>query len=120
MKDPVTLIIEGKFEDTDVNFAHEFILEKDSKWLDEKIILTNRGNKKVRFGLINFGFRKNLFKQYSGWIDNSDEYKLTSIPTRRYLGYSEDRRKENFSANDLLYGAWIDKEVELPGFCAEG
>jgi len=115
-----TLIIEGKFEETDVLITHEFKLEEDSKWLDEKITLTNRGSKKVRFGLINFGFKKALFKQYSGWNDHLDEFTLTSIPTRRYIGYGDDRRKENFSANDILLGAWVVKEAEMPGFCAEG
>jgi hypothetical protein len=114
------LIIEGKFYDTDVLITHEFKLEKDSKWLDEKITLTNHGNKKVRFGLINFGFKKALYKQYTGWNDHLDEYSLTSIPTRRYFGYGDDRRKENFSANDILFGAWVAKEAEMPGFCAEG
>ncbi|MHA1479422.1 MAG: hypothetical protein ACTSPU_14600, partial [Promethearchaeota archaeon] len=115
-----TLIIEGRFEDTEVFITHEFKLEEGSKWLDERITLTNRGNKKVRFGLINFGFRKGLFKQYSGWNDNLDEYTLTSIPTRRYFGYGDDRRMENFSANDILFGAWVAIEADMPGFCAEG
>jgi len=114
------LIVEGKFEDTDILFSQKFILKEDSKWLDEKITLTNHGIKKVRFSLINLGFKKNLFKQYSGWNDHLDEFTLTSIPTRRYFGYGEDRRKENFSANDILFGAWVAKEAELPGFCAEG
>jgi len=115
-----TLIIEGKFEETDVSISHEFKLEKDSRWLDEQVTLTNRGNKKVRFGLINFGFKKTLFKQYSGWNEHLDEFTLISIPTRRYFGYGDDRRKENFSANDILFGAWVAKEAEMPGFCAEG
>jgi len=115
-----TLIIEGRFEDTDIFVSHEFKLEETSKWLEEKITLTNRGKKKVRFGLINFGFKKALFKQYSGWNDHLDEYTLTSIPTRRYFGYGEDRRKENFTSNDILLGAWVAKEAEMPGFCAEG
>jgi len=114
------LIIEGKFEDTDISITHEFKLEKDSNWLEERITLINRGNKKVRFGLINFGFRKGLFKQYSGWSEHLDEYSLTSIPTRRYFGYGDDRRVENFSANDILFGAWVAIEADMPGFCAEG
>ncbi|MBY9010000.1 MAG: hypothetical protein KGD74_09065 [Candidatus Lokiarchaeota archaeon] len=117
---PDTLIIEGKFEETEIIITHEFKLEEDSKWLSEKITLTNRDNKKVRFGLINFGFKKALYKQYSGWVDHLDEFSLTSIPTRRYFGYGDDRRKENFSANDILFGAWVAKEAEMPGFCAEG
>ena len=114
------LIIEGKFEDTDIIITHEFKLEEDSKWLVEKITLTNRGSKKIRFGLINLGFKKALFKQYTGWCDNLDEFTLTSIPTRRFFGYGNDRRKENFSANDIMFNSWIEKEAEMPGFCSEG
>ncbi|MHA2391809.1 MAG: hypothetical protein ACXAEX_07555 [Promethearchaeota archaeon] len=115
-----TLIIEGKFENTEISVIHEFNLKKDSKWLDEKITLINYGNKKVRFGSINFGFKKAFFKQYSGWVDHLDDFTLTPIPSRRYFAYAEDRKKEFFSANDLISGAWVDKESELPGFCAEG
>ncbi|MCK4286671.1 MAG: hypothetical protein KAX18_10740, partial [Candidatus Lokiarchaeota archaeon] len=115
-----TIIIEGKFEDTEILITHEFKLAENSKWLDEKITLSNQGKKRFRFSLINLGFRKSLFKQYSGWNEHLDEYSLTSIPTRRYLGYGADRRKENFSANDILFRAWIAKEAEMPGFCAEG
>ena len=114
------LIIEGKFEDTNISIIHEFKLEKESKWLDEKITIFNRGSKKVRIGLINLGFKKEFFKQYAGWVDNLDEYTLTAIPTRRYFGYGDDRRKENYSANDILFGAWVEKEADMPGFCAEG
>jgi hypothetical protein len=114
------LIIEGKFAETNISITHEFILEKGSKWLDEKITLSNQGKKKIRFGLINLGFRKSLFKQYSGWCDHLDEFTLMSIPTRRYFGYGEDRRKESFSANDILLGAWVEKQAEMPGFCSEG
>ncbi|MFW9936476.1 MAG: hypothetical protein ACFFD5_02425 [Candidatus Thorarchaeota archaeon] len=115
-----SLIIEGSFEDTNVSIIHEFKLENNCKWLDEKITLTNQGNKKVRFGLINFGFKKALFKQYFGWNEHLDEFTLTSIPTRRYFGYGVDRRKENYNANDILFGAWVAKEAEMPGFCSEG
>ncbi|MFX0046672.1 MAG: hypothetical protein ACFE8G_00755 [Candidatus Hermodarchaeota archaeon] len=114
------LIIEGKFEDTDVSITHEFKLEKDCKWLEEKITLINRGTKKVKFGFINIGFKKALFKQYSGWVDHLDDFTLMSIPTRRYFGYGDDRRKEYFTSNDILLGAWVEKEAEMPGFCAEG
>ncbi|NVM46751.1 MAG: hypothetical protein HWN79_17730 [Candidatus Lokiarchaeota archaeon] len=119
-EDSDTLIIEGKFEETDIKITHEFKLEEYSKCLEEKITLTNLGNKKVRFGLLNFGFKKAFYKQYSGWVDHLDEFTLTSIPTRRYIRYGADRRKENFSANDILFGAWVAKEAEMPGFCAEG
>ncbi|MHA1255044.1 MAG: hypothetical protein ACTSPS_05520, partial [Promethearchaeota archaeon] len=115
-----TIIIEGKFEDTEILITHEFKLAEDSKWLDEKITLSNQGKKRFRFSLINLGFRKSLFKQYSGWNEHLDEFTLTAIPTRRYFGYGDDRRKENFSANDILFGAWVAKEAEMPGFCAEG
>ena len=115
-----TLIIEGNFEEIDVSITQEFKLEDGSKWLDEKVTLFNHGSKKVRFGLINLGFRKSLFKQYSGWNNHLDEFTLTAIPTRRYFGYGDDRRRENFSANDILFGAWVAKEAEMPGFCAEG
>jgi hypothetical protein len=115
-----TLIIEGKFEEIDVSITHEFKLKDNSKWLDEKITLTNHGSKKVNLRLINLGFKKSLFKQYSGWSDHLDELTLTAIPTRRYFGYGDDRRKESFSASDILFGAWVAKEAEMPGFCAEG
>ncbi|MFW9823673.1 MAG: hypothetical protein ACFFE4_12090 [Candidatus Thorarchaeota archaeon] len=114
------LIIEGNFENTEISITHEFNLKKDSEWLNEKITLINYGNKKVRFGLINFGFKKALFKQYSGWIDNLDEFTLTPIPTRRYFGYAEVRKKEFYNSNDLISSAWVDSQAEMPGFCAEG
>jgi hypothetical protein len=120
LKDDDTLTIEGKFKGTKIAIKHVFKLKKEDKWLDEYIILTNLGEKKVRLGFINFGFKMALFKQYYGWNENLDEFTLTSIPTRRYFGYGDDRRKENFSANDILFGAWVEKEAEMPGFCTEG
>ena len=115
-----TIVIKGKFEDTELFLTHVFKLPLESKWLEEYITITNQGQKKVRLGLINLGFEKPLFKQYSGWIDNLDEFLLTSIPYRRYLGYADDKRRENYTANDLLLNAWVDKEFEIPGYCAEG
>ena len=114
------LIIEGKFAETNISIIHEFILEKGSKWLDEKITLINRGSKKVRIGLINLGFMKEFFKQYAGWVDNLDEYTLTAIPTRRYFGYGEDRRKENFSANDILLGPGLKNKQKRLDFVLKG
>jgi len=61
------LIVEGSFEGTDININQKFVLKKESKWLDEHITITNLGNKKVRLGYINLGFKKTLFRQYSGW-----------------------------------------------------
>jgi len=118
--DDNTLVIKGTFQNTNIEIEHKIELESNNKWLNEYITLINHGNKRVRFGLINFGFKKALFKQYQGWIDHLDEHTLTSIPTRRFLGYGEDRRKEKFSANDILFGAWVAKEAEMPGYCAEG
>jgi len=118
--DDNTLVIKGTFQNTNIEIEHKIKLEPSNKWLNEYITLINHGNKRVIFGLINFGFKKALFKQYQGWIDHLDEYTLTSIPTRRFLGYGEDRRKEKFSANDLLYGAWVSKDAEMPGYSAEG
>ncbi len=115
-----TLIVNGKFGNTDIWIKHEYKLKKDDKWLDEFITLINKGSKKVGLGLINFGFKKTLFRQHQGWADNLDEYKLTPIPTRRFHGYDGDRKKEAFSANDILYNPWLSKESEMPGFCAEG
>lgn len=114
------IIVEGSFEGTDVKITQKFVLKKESRWLDEFITLTNLGKKKVRLGYINLGFKKTLFRQYSGWNEHLDEYSLTSIPTRQYFGYADNRKQECFSANDLMYGAWIDKAEEMPGFCAEG
>jgi hypothetical protein len=114
------LIVKGKFEGSDISINHKFSLKKNSQWLNEYLTLTNNGSKRVKFGYINFGFRKALFKQFYGWNDHLDEYILTSIPTRRYYRYGEDRKKEFYSANDLVFGTWIDKSAELPGFCAEG
>ena len=114
------LIVEGSFEGTDVKISQKFVLKKKSRWLDEYITFTNLGKKKVRLGYINLGFKKKLFRQYSGWNEHLDEYTLTSIPTRQYFGYGENRKQEFFSAYDLMFGAWIDKSAEMPGFCAEG
>jgi len=115
-----TIIVKGKFDETDISMIQEFKLAHDSSWLEECITLTNFGNKKIRFGVINLGFKNSLFKQYSGWINHSDEYYLTSIPYRRYFGYGDDKRKENYTANDIVFGAWVAKEAEMPGYCAEG
>ena len=114
------LIVEGSFEGTDIKITQKFVLKKGSKWLDEHITITNLGNKRVRLGYINLGFIKNLFKQFSGWNEHLDEYFLTAIPARQYFGYEENRKQEFFTANDLMFCAWIDKSVEMPGFCAEG
>lgn len=115
-----TLVVEGTFQGTEIAIKHEFKLKKDDKWLKENITLTNLGNKKVKLGLINFGFKKRLFGQYQGWADNLDEYQLISVPSRRFNRYAIDRRKECFSANDILYDPSISRETEMPGFCAEG
>ena len=115
-----TLIIEGQFEDTEIHITHKFKIHDKGKWLDEYISLTNSSKKKVRLGLINFGFKKTLFKQYQGWIDHLDKFHLISIPSRRFHGYGGDRRKETFTANDILYDSWVSKETEMPGYCAEG
>ena len=114
------LLIEGIFRDTDIKIEHEFELKKDSKWLKEYITLRNQGKKRVRLGLINLGFKKAFFRQYSGWVDNLDEYKLTAIPTRRFIHYGKDRKKKNFRAQDLLFNPWLFGEDEMPGFCSEG
>ena len=115
-----TLIIEGKFEGTDIKLNQKFILKEDSQWLDEYITLTNRGKKRVKLGHINLGFKKALFKQFTGWNDHLDEYTLSSIPTRRFYCYGDDRRKDFYTANDLVFGAWVDISVEMPGYCDEG
>lgn len=120
MQNKDTLIIRGKFQDTEIELEQIFKLEKNEKWLKEYITLTNKGKKRVRFGLINFGFEKIFFKQHQGWQDHLDEFFLTPIPTRRYHHYGFDRRKESFSANDLLFNSWVLKEAKMPGFCAEG
>ncbi|TFF97897.1 MAG: hypothetical protein EU540_08435, partial [Promethearchaeota archaeon] len=114
------LLIEGIFRDTEIKIEHEFELKKDSKWLREKITLKNTGKKRVKLGLINLGFKKAFFRQYSGWIDNLDEYKLTAIPTRRFIHYGKDRKKKYFNAQDLLFNAWVYREDDMPGFCSEG
>ena len=115
-----TLVIEGKFEETGLLLTHIFKLPAKSKWLEEFISITNKGEKKVRLGLINLGFEKALFEQFSGWNNNLDQFFLSSIPYRRFLGYGDDKKKENYTANDLLLKAWINKETEVPGYCAEG
>ncbi|MFW9949088.1 MAG: hypothetical protein ACFFKA_03045 [Candidatus Thorarchaeota archaeon] len=114
------LIVEGKFEETGIYLSQKFILRNNSPWLDEYITLINNSKKKARLALINMGFKKALFRQYSGWNDHLDEYTLTSIPTRRYYRYGDDRKKEFFTANDLVFKAWVDVSVEMPGFCDEG
>ena len=115
-----TLIIEGQFEGTNIHLSQKFILKMENKWLDEYITITNNSKKKTKLGLINLGFKKALFRQFSGWNDHLDEYTLTSIPTRRFYRYGDDRMKDCFTANDLVFGAWVDVSVEMPGFCDEG
>ena len=114
------VLIEGIFRDTEIKIIHEFELKDNSKWLKERITLQNLGTKRVRLGLINFGFKKAFFSQYKGWKDNLDEYNLTAIPIRRFIGHGKDRKKESFRAQDLLFKAWLFGEDEMPGFCSEG
>ena len=114
------LVVEGKFEGTEIYMTQKFILNEESRWLDEYITFFNKGQKKVKFDYINLGFEKALFRQSTGWNDKLDEYTLTSIPTRRYYRYGEDRKIEQFRANDLIFNAWVDVSVEMPGFCDEG
>jgi len=114
------LIVEGKFEGTEIRITQKFILKKESRWLDEFITITNHGKKKTKLGFINLGFKKALFRQFSGWNDHLDEYSLTSIPTRRFYRYGDDRKKESYSANELVFGAWVDVSEDMPGFCDEG
>jgi len=114
------LIIEGQFEGTEIFLLQKFILKKESKWLDEYITISNKSNRKVKLGYISLGFKKALFRQYSGWNDHLDEYTLTSIPTRRFYRYGDDRKMEFVTSNDLVFEAWVDVSVELPGFCDEG
>jgi hypothetical protein len=114
------LLIEGIFGNTEIKIEHEFELKNDSKWLKEYLTLENQGKKRVRLGLINLGFKKAFFRQYSGWIDHLDEYTLTAIPTRRFIHYGKDRKKKFFNAQDILFNAWVFRENEMPGFCSEG
>ena len=100
------LVIEGQFERTDIKLLQKFILRKNSQWLDEYITIINNSEKKANLALINLGFKKALFRQYSGWNDHLDEYTLTSLPTRRFYRYGDDRRMDFYSANDLVFKAW--------------
>ena len=86
-----TIVIKGKFEDTELFLTHVFKLPLESKWLEEYTTITNQGQKKVRLGLINLGFEKPLFKQFSGWIDNLDEFLLTSIPYNKAMPVNTTR-----------------------------
>ena len=115
------IVIEGNFSNSEIILKQEFKLEKESRWLEEKITLTNQGTKKVRLVAINLGFKKEFFKQHEGWVNHLDEFQLTAIPTRRFHEQTIDRRLLSFSANDLIYAPWFNrKETELPGFCSEG
>ncbi len=119
-EDDKTLIIGGTFRNTELQIKHKFYLKENDRWLSEFISLCNPSSKDIKVNYINFGFKKLLFNQFQGWIDNLDDMELTSIPSRRFSGYGRDRKKEIFSASDLLYDAWVFNEGELPGFCAEG
>ena len=115
------IVIEGNFSNSEIILKQEFKLEKESRWLEEKITLTNQGTKKVRLVAINLGFKKEFFKQHEGWVNHLDEFQLTAIPTRRFHEQTIDRRLLSFSANDLIYAPWFNrKETEMPGFCSEG
>ncbi len=115
-----TLTIKSKFHKSYIEVIHKFKLKKEDKWLREFITLINQGKKKARLARIDFGFKKALFRQHEGWVDHLDEYQLTAIPTRRFVSLGNDRRKEAFSANDLLYGPILVRGTEMPGFCSEG
>ena len=59
------LLINGSFRDMEIKITHEFELKENSKWLSESITLTNLGTKRVRLGLINFGFKVNFITYFN-------------------------------------------------------
>ncbi|MFW9952555.1 MAG: hypothetical protein ACFFKA_20740 [Candidatus Thorarchaeota archaeon] len=115
------LIINGHFVKPDIEIKHEFKLNDDDKWLYEYITLTNKSHKAVRLAEIDLGFKSTLFRQHEGWVNHQDEYHLTAVPMRRFFSLYIDRRRECFSANDLVYGKMpYVGGLGMPGFCAEG
>ena len=52
------LVVEGKFEGTEIYITQKFILNEGSKWLDEYITFINKGQKRVKLDYINLDEKK--------------------------------------------------------------
>jgi hypothetical protein len=112
----------GKFRGIDIEFEQVFETSPDGRWLDESITLQNSGNAVLVLRDIKFGFNKMLLMQFMGWSEKMDTYKLMSIPTRRFFHQNIDRRREEFTANDLVYEGHVEwgSPPNFPGYAAEG
>ncbi len=119
-KDIVT--VTGDIDGSTYSFVQKFAKSEDGKWLDETVSITNNGEFDSELKDINFGFRKLIFTQADGWCDNLDEYKLMSVPTRRFRSQRIDRRKDIYLASDIIMPLWIDSNPnkKLPGYFDEG
>jgi hypothetical protein len=125
------IFIKGFFSEYPFSFEQIFEVRTNDRWLYENLIIKNESGKEIILNDINFGMRKMLFRQYEGWCENLDEYKLCSIPIRRFSSQMVDRRKVEYTANDLIYPKWSSSGDEqskvlpnysdvLPNYCEEG
>ena len=114
--------IKGEISDSAFSFTQTFKKSNDGKWLDETVTLKNNGEFACELKDINFGLRKLMFTQANGWCDNLDDYKLMSVPTRRFRSQRIDRRKDIYTASDIMMPLWIDNNPnkKLPGYFDEG
>ncbi|MBI9108265.1 MAG: hypothetical protein JEZ04_16075 [Spirochaetales bacterium] len=102
-------------------FSHTFTAAEGGLRLLETITVSNTGSLSISPLSLDFGFRKMLLTQKGGWQEDLDRWILEALPTRRYCSQKVDRRREHYTASDLLYAPFDDEEENLkPGFAAEG
>lgn len=117
--DEQSLLIEGTFRTPGLRFTHRFSFTSGNRFLNEEITLHNDGDVTVELTGFNFGLRKMMLRQTGGWAPDMDRLKLASLPTRRYVSQTIDRRLTEYSAHDLVYQNWTPNNA-IPGYAAEG
>lgn len=118
--------IRGTFAGCAVSFEQVFEIRAGDRWLHDTLTLKNEGTRKLVLADLDFGMRKMLFRQFEGWCEHLDEYKVLSLPTRRYRSQLIDHLLTEYTAQDLLYAPWKDPEKPAdegglkPGYLDEG
>lgn len=111
----------GKDGPTDIGIQHRLVLPSDAPWLEEQITLTHTfGPDTHTVKNLRCGFRKRLYDRNNwDWVDHADTFELVSVPHRRRLGHSIDRKTDHYTAADLFPQSW-DPDGNLPGYGSEG
>jgi hypothetical protein len=111
----------GKLGPTDIGVRHRLTLPSNTPWFEEQIELTHTFGPDVhQIENIRFGFRKRLYdRNEQDWVDGADRFTLHSVPHRRRLGHSIDRKNDHFTVSDLFPQSW-DPDLFQPGYGSEG